>query len=178
MVVLMAVNTVRRLAAELLNVGKNRIRISSENISEVKSAMTRADVKALIDKGAIKALPKKGRKKKAKRKKRGSGSIKGSEGKKRKREWMTKIRAQRKIIGKLVELGALSKEDKREIYMKAKSGLFRNKKAMLNYLKENEFIPEEFELPKEERVARKKPEKPKPGKEEKPKEEKKEGEKK
>ncbi len=152
----MAVNTVRRLAAELLNVGENRVRISPENISEVKSAMTRADVQALIDKGAIKALPKKGRRKKEKKKKRGTGSIKGSTGKKRKKGWMVKIRSQRRLINKLLALGALPKEEKRALYMKAKSGIFRNKKAMLTYLKENEIIPEEFELPKEEYVPKKK----------------------
>ncbi len=173
----MAVNTVRRLAAEMLNVGENRIKINSENIAEVKSAMTRADIKALIDKGTIKALPKKGRKKKERRKKRGSGSIKGARGKKRKRDWMVKIRAQRKLIRKLLELGVLPKEEKRAIYLKAKSGTFRNKRAMLAYLKENDLIPEEFELPKEEYVPKKKP-KPRPEKKKKLKEEPKKEEKK
>ncbi len=167
----MAVNTVRRLAADILNVGENRIRINPENIGEVKSAMTRLDVQALIDKGAIKALPKKGRRKKEKKRKRGSGSIKGGKAKKTKQEWMTKIRSQRRLISKLLELGVLPKEEKRQLYLKAKSGVFRSKKAMINYLKENEIIPADFEIPKVEFEK-----KPKPKPEKKPEPEKKSGE--
>lgn len=173
--IFMSVHTVRRLAADLLNVGENRIRINSEGISEVLSAMTRTDVQALIDKGMIKAAPKKGRKKKAKKRKRKEGSRKGRKGGNAKKEWMKKVRSQRKLLKKLIELGALPKEDKRPIYMKVKSGIFRSKRAMIAYLKENEYIAGDFELPKEEAPEKKpKPEKPKPAK----KEEKKEGEKK
>lgn len=175
----MSVHTVRRLAADLLNVGENRIRINSEGMSEVLSAMTRADVQALIEKGVVKAAPKKGRKKKAARKRRGSGSRKGRGGVSAKEEWMKKVRAQRKLLRRLLELNALPKEDKRAIYMKVKSGIFRNKKAMITYLKENDYVPEEFELPKEEYVPKKKPKpKPKPKEEKKPEKKEEKGEKK
>jgi len=152
----MAVHTVRRLAADLLNVGENRIRIDSASISDVKSAMTRADVQALIDKGAIKAAKKKGRKKNVKKKRRGRGSRKGVGGISDKEKWMMKVRAQRKLLRKLLELGALEKEDKRAVYMRIKSGIFRSKKAMIAYLKENDYVDEKFELPKEEYVPKKK----------------------
>jgi len=160
----MAVNTVRRLAADILNVGENRIRISPESLGEVKSAMTRTDVQALIDKGAVKALPKKGRRKKEKRKSRGSGSRKGGGGDKRKQEWMMKIRSQRRLIRRLLELGVLPKEEKRAVYLKAKSGLFRSKRAMINYLKDNDIVPEDFELPKAVPEKKPKPAKPAPAK--------------
>lgn len=172
---MMAVNTVRRLAADLLNVGENRIKIDQASISDVKSAMTRADVQALIDKGAVKAAPKKGRKKNVKKKRRGRGSRKGMGGLSDKEKWMMKVRAQRKLLVKLLELGALEKEDKRAVYMRIKSGIFRSKKAMIAYLKENNYLDEKFELPKEEYVPKKKK---KPAPKEKKTEEKKEPEKK
>ncbi len=153
----MTVHTVRRLAADLLNVGENKVRIDPSSISEVKSAMTRGDVQSLIDKGLIKAAPKKGRKKVTKKKRRGKGSRKGTGGMTDKQKWMQKVRAQRKLLVRLLELGALEKEDKRTIYMKIKSGIFRSKKAMIAYLKENDFVDAEFELPKEEYVPKKKP---------------------
>lgn len=153
----MTVHTVRRLAADLLNIGENRVRIDPTSISEVKSAMTRGDVQALIDKGLIKAAPKKGRKKNVKKKRRGRGSRKGMGGVSEKEKWMQKVRAQRKLLIRLLKLDAIEKEDKRTIYMKIKSGIFRSKKAMMSYLKENDFVEQEFELPKEEYVPKKKP---------------------
>ena len=178
----MSVHTVRRLAAELLNVGENKVRISADGISEVKSAMTRGDVKALIDKGVVKAASKKGRKKNKRKKRRGSGSRTGKKAGAAKKEWMAKVRSQRKLLKRLIELNALPKEDKRAVYMKVKSGIFRSKRAMITYLKENDYLPGEFELPKEEYVPKKKPvkKKPKEKMEEKPekKEEKREEEKK
>ncbi|NYZ76844.1 50S ribosomal protein L19e [Candidatus Micrarchaeota archaeon] len=145
----MSVHTVRRLAADLLNVGENRIRINPANMSEVLSAMTRIDVRALIDKKTVTAAPKKGRRKNEKRKRRGEGSRKGNAGALAKTEWMKKVRAQRKLLRTLVELGAVAKENKRPVYMKVKSGIFRSKKAMIAYLKENGIVSQEFELPRE-----------------------------
>ena len=172
---MMAVHTVKRLAADLLNVGENKVRIDSASISDVKSAMTRADVQALIDKGIVKAAPKKGRKKNIKKKRRGRGSRKGMGGVSDKEKWMMKVRAQRKLFRKLLELGVLEQENKRAVYMRIKSGIFRSKRAMIAYLKENDYIDEKFELPKEEYVPKKKKkpapkakkaEEKKPGKEE------------
>jgi len=160
-VIIMAVHTVRRLAAEILNVGENRIKINSDSMSEVLNAMTRADVKTLIDKGVVKAAPKKGRKKIEKKKRRGRGSRKGKTAGQQKKEWMQKVRSQRKLLRKLIALEALEKDDKRYIYLKIKSGIFRNKHAMMNYLKENDFIAKDLELPKEEYVPKKKPKKEK-----------------
>ena len=145
----MAIHTVRRIAADILGVGERRIRFDPEKISDVKNAMTRLDVEDLIKNKTISVLPVKGRKKKEKRKKRGAGSRKGKPKGKQKEAWMTKIRSQRTLLRKLLESGVLDKENKRYIYLKIKGGAFRNKRAMITYLKENELIPEDFELKKE-----------------------------
>jgi len=145
----MATHTVRRIAADILGVGERRIRFDPGKISEVKNAMTRIDVEELIKNKVITALPVKGRKKREKRKKKGAGSRKGKPKGKQKEAWMTKIRAQRALLKKLLDSEVLDAENKRYIYLKIKGGAFRNKRAMITYLKENELIPEDFELKKE-----------------------------
>ncbi|MEM3422428.1 MAG: 50S ribosomal protein L19e [Candidatus Bilamarchaeaceae archaeon] len=145
----MTFDTVRRIAADILSVGKKRIRFATDKLSEIKNAMTREDVRNLINKKAITILPKKGRRKKKKRKKRGEGSIKGSKsGKERKKEWMARVRSQRKLLSYLVENNILKKEHKRNIYLKIKGNSFRSKRALLTYLKDNNLIPKDFELKK------------------------------
>ena len=155
----MTMLTVRRLAADIMNVGQSRVKISPDALKEAEGALTRSDVRGLIDKGVITKAKIKGRKSAAKKKRRGKGSRKGSLAN-QKKLWMQKLRSQRKLLAMLVEAGALKKKDKRSIYGKVKSGIFRNKKAMMLYLKENSYIAEDYEVPKT--VG--KPEKKKAGK--------------
>ena len=147
----MATYTVRRLAADILNVGERRIRFDPDKISDVKNAMTRIDVVDLIKNKVITVLPVKGRKKKEKKRKRGAGSRKGKPKGKQKEAWMTRIRTQRALLKKLISSEVLKKEIKRYIYLKIKGGAFRSKRAMITYLKENELIPSDFELKKGEK---------------------------
>ena len=56
----MNLTTQKRLAANILKVGLNRVWIDPEQIEEVSRAITREGVKQLINNGAIKAKPKKG----------------------------------------------------------------------------------------------------------------------
>lgn len=167
----MTLQTVKRLAADILGVGENKIRFKTEDLKEIEKAMMRKDVRDLIMKGSISALPKKGRKKKKPKRRRGRGSRKGSLGDSKKR-WMRKVRSQRELLATLVRMEALPKEHKRRIYLKVKGGMFRNKRAMLLYLTENELIPKDFKLPKPERKkpAEKKPVAKKPEKTEEKKE--------
>ena len=140
----MAVNTVKRLAADIMDVGLGRVRFKQDTstLSRVKEALTRADVQALIKDGVVYKLPVKGRRKVTKRKKRGKGSRKGKTIIPDKVKWMERVRAQRKYLRELIESGALKKEDKRAVYRRIKSGLFRSKKAMSIYLNEAGMIDE------------------------------------
>ena len=83
----MAKDTIRRLAASILNVGKSRIWIDNTQLKRVSEAITREDVKGLIKEGIIKKLPpkskfkqniKKHKEQKKKGKRRGPGSRKGT----------------------------------------------------------------------------------------------------
>lgn len=145
----MAFDTVRRIAADILAVGENRIRFAADKLAEIKTAMTRADVRDLINKKAISILPKKGRRKKEKRKKRGEGSRKGRRfAKERKKEWMARVRSQRKLASWLIENKVMGREQKKHIYLKIKGNSFRSKRALITYLKDNGFVPKDFELKK------------------------------
>jgi len=145
----MTIATVRRLAADLMNVGRNKIRIDPDGLKEAEGALTRSDVKGLIDKGIIKKQKPQGRASTARKKRRGHGRRKGTP-LDSKAVWMEKVRAQRRFLVMLLESGAMKKDAKRGIYRKVKSGIFRNKRAMLIYLKENKLVAADYEPPKAE----------------------------
>lgn len=140
----MSLKTIKRLAADILKIGENKVRISSERISEAESAMTRNDVKDLIKSGVVGKRHFKGRasvlaEKKASRK---DGRRKGPKFSKvsRKERWMIKVRALRNLLNSLIEKNAIDKEHKRSLYLKIKGNAFKGKRAMLNYLKDNKIL--------------------------------------
>ncbi|MBU0591405.1 50S ribosomal protein L19e [Candidatus Micrarchaeota archaeon] len=149
----MAISTVRRLAADILNVGESRIKISPDGVKEAEGALTRVDVRGLIDKGIIKKGKISGRASTRKVRRRGPGSRKGSKSVS-KDMWMQKVRSQRKFLKLLISSNGLDKSSKRQVYAKVKSGIFRNKRAMLFYLKDNKFVASEYEPPKVEFVKK------------------------
>jgi len=148
----MAKDTIRRLAASILNVGKSRVWIDNTQLKKVSEAITREDVKGLIKEGIIKKLPPKSRFKqrikeekeqKRKGRKRGPGSRKGTKKTriKQKQNWMNKIRAQRKLLKKLLKEGKIQKQPLiKKIYLKIKGNQFKSKRTLLNYLKENNLL--------------------------------------
>ncbi|MGV8085543.1 MAG: 50S ribosomal protein L19e [Candidatus Bilamarchaeum sp.] len=140
----MTLQTVRRLAADILHVGENKIRLVPEMLSEAQGALTREDVRNLIKKGAVKKVPNAGRASASKRDRRSTGRTRGARVSV-KEMWMQKIRAQRKFLKVLVADKALPKEQKRAVYFKIKSGIFKNKRAMLLYLKDNKLVSESYE---------------------------------
>lgn len=140
----MTATTVKRLAADILGVGVNRIRLDKENIAKVEEALTRADVRNLLEEGTVYALPPRAghRKKKMPGKRRGSrkGQKKAREG--GKSAWMVRVRSQRRYLTELLKSGELPGEHKHPIYMKIKGGAFRGKAAMRAYLVESKMLKE------------------------------------
>ena len=137
----MNLNSQRRLAAEILSIGENRVWIDPERADDVEVAITRQEIRKLIHDGIIKALPvnalSRGRaraqayKKKTKRR-IGPGSRKGKKFSvvSRKERWMSRIRAQR-------ERRIITVNTYRSLYMKAKGGEFRSISEMERYINEN-----------------------------------------
>lgn len=128
------------MAAKVLNVGMNRVRIDPNNLERIADAITRDDIRALIREGIIWAEPVKGisrgriRKKRGLKKKRGrgSGSKKGSIGARlpRKRLWVTKVRSMRNHLKKAREKGDVTSDVFDKLYLQIKGGQIRSIKHL------------------------------------------------
>ena len=92
----------KRLAADVLDVGKNRVWFNPERQADIADAITREDVRELVEEGAITAKDKKGnsrgraRERKAKQAyghQKGAGSRKGKAGARQneKDDWESQI---------------------------------------------------------------------------------------
>jgi large subunit ribosomal protein L19e len=139
----------RRLAAEILKIGQNRVWIDPERMDEVDTAITREEVKKLIHEKAIVSLPEKGvsrsRAKIVRRKKRigrrlGPGSRTGSSHAQvsKKEAWMSRIRSQRKKLRELKASRVITESTYRKVYMIAGSGRFESVADLERYLKAND----------------------------------------
>ncbi|MEM2111459.1 MAG: 50S ribosomal protein L19e [Candidatus Bathyarchaeia archaeon] len=135
----------RRMAAEILKAGINRVWIDPERIDEIESAITREEIRKFIHEKAIRKIPEKGvsrararilHEKKKTGKRRGPGSRVGSQGSRtpRKETWIRKIRAQRKELRKLKGRRAITEKVYRKLYVMAKSGSFRSVSDLKRYL--------------------------------------------
>jgi large subunit ribosomal protein L19e len=139
----------RRLAAEILKVGQNRVWIDSARIEDAEAAMTREEIKKLIHEGIIKPLPEKGishartrivHEQKKKGRRSGPGSKSGSARAKisKKEAWMSKIRALRKKLRELKENKIITESTYRKLYRIARSGRFVSVADLERYLKTHE----------------------------------------
>jgi large subunit ribosomal protein L19e len=143
----------RRIAADLLKCGENRVWIDPEKIDEVASAITREDVKRLIHDGIIKKKPVKGQSRARARvyqeaikkgRHRGPGSRKGKKTARmsRKERWMMTIRALRKELRTLKAEGKLDEHTYRRLYIRAKGGQFKNKRQLYMFMQEHDILKE------------------------------------
>jgi len=125
----------KRMAADVLDVGENKIWLDPERQSELADAITRADIRELVDEGAIRAETPKGnsrgrakerQKKRAYGHQKGQGSRKGTAGgrENKKQKWQSKIRAQREKLRDLRDSGEISKSLYRDLYDRASGGEF------------------------------------------------------
>lgn len=160
---LMAMESVRRIAAEILGVGESKVRFKQESLGKIADALTREDVRTLIREGDIYAISPRGvsrvrAKEKAKQKRKGrrsgKGSRKGPFGARigKKSFWMKKVRAQRKFLSSLIGSGRIEKKAARKIYLMIKGNAFRGVKALEAYLEDNKLLAK---AKKEEGIAKK-----------------------
>ncbi len=136
--------TVKRLAASVLKVGENRVRIKPDELNRAMDALTREDVRGLIEEGVVYALPYVGHRTKPRREKKGRGRRKGTKYSRKgaKEGWMERVRSQRKYLTELLSSGDLTPKFKREIYLKIKGGVFKGKNALRIYLVDNGMLKE------------------------------------
>lgn len=135
----------RRMAAEIMDVGKGRVWIDPKQEEQIEEAITRQDIRNLIESGAIdkrdvkgtsKGRSKKNKKQKKKGQRKGHGSRKGKKTarKGRKEKWMETIRAIRKRLTEMRDEEEITQKEYRKLYDMAKGGFFRDTKHLENHV--------------------------------------------
>ncbi|RME55502.1 50S ribosomal protein L19e [Candidatus Woesearchaeota archaeon] len=147
----MKLTSQRRIAAQLLKVGENKVWFDPDRLDEIKEAITKADIRSLISNLAIQAKPDKGisgyrskkiKVQKSKGRRKGKGSKKGTKKARlpKKDAWMAKVRSQRKFIKELKAKNLIKVNTYRNLYSKIKGGFFRSRKHIKMFLSEKELF--------------------------------------
>lgn len=138
----------KRLAADVLDVGKNRVWFDPDSQSDIAQAITREEIRELVDDGVIRAKDARGNsrgrarernEKRAYGHRKGPGKRRGKKGARQneKEQWQDRIRAQRRTLRELRDEGDITPTEYRELYRKASGGEFRSVRYLLNYVDDN-----------------------------------------
>ena len=141
----------RRMAAEILKCGENRVYFDPFLIEDIKMAITREDIRNLVKEGIIQKKYKKGisnnrKKKQHERKKkglgRGFGKRKGTKGARtpKKRLWIKKIRPIRRELKKMRDRKLITPTTYRKLYRNAKGGMFNSVSQLNRYINDKELL--------------------------------------
>lgn len=139
----------RRLAAQILKIGRNRVWIDPERMDDVEGAITREEIRKLIHEKAIVSMPEKGvsrsraktiREKKRKGRRSGPGSMTGAGYAKvtKKEAWMKKIRSLRRKLRELKAGRIIAEATYSQYYRMAGSGRFESIAELERNLKAND----------------------------------------
>jgi large subunit ribosomal protein L19e len=139
----------RRLAAQILKIGQNRVWIDPERIEDAEGAITRDEVRKLVHEGTIRSKPEKGisrgrgrilHLKRKKGRRNGVGSRTGSPRARisKKEAWMSKIRALRRKLRLLEAKKVIPEGEYGKLYRMAGSGRFESVADLERYLKAHE----------------------------------------
>jgi large subunit ribosomal protein L19e len=135
----------KRMAAAILKCGENRVWIDPDKAEDAADCITRADVRTAIASGVIAAKPKKGISKsrvryklnqKAKGKRKGPGSRKGTINARLpdKRRWISIIRPIRDELKMLRDEGKITPSVYRIYYRKAKGGVYKSRRNIRQHM--------------------------------------------
>ena len=138
----------KRIAGKVLKCSPKKVKLDQNNLSEIKEAITRADIKSLVKTKIIIKKPKKGisrfhakkrKTQKVKGRQSGQGKRKGKKTTRTpsKKTWMNKVRLQRKFIRQLKIKEILSIKISRQLYMKIKGGFFRSLRHLKLYIQDH-----------------------------------------
>ncbi len=117
----------RELAARTLGVGKDRIVFAISRLDDIKNAITRQDILQLYKEGAIMIKEKKGKRKKKKRKTRRRIGSRKKIVKKRKQEYVARVRRLRNYLRELKKQGKVSLLQYWELRKKIKASIIKTK---------------------------------------------------
>lgn len=144
----MQLSVQKRLAASVLKCSPDHVWLDPDKSSEIKEAITKADIRGLIKKGIIKKKrikgPSKARarriaKQKTKGRRRGHGSRKGKKTARlpKKEVWINRVRIQRSFLKKLRDKKIITRRVYQQLYRKVKGGFFRSKRHIQFYIKDH-----------------------------------------
>ena len=143
----------RRMAAEILKCGINRVWMDQDRLDEIAKAVTKDDIRILVNGKAIKTRAivgvSSGRKKyaakqKDKGRRRGHGSRKGGKQARRpkKKHWIKTIRPIREKLKTLRDEKRISSSVYRKYYTKSKGGEFKSKHHLETHMLSDGVIKE------------------------------------
>lgn len=147
----MNLETQKVLAAKVSGVGLSRVVLNPSRYDDLKEAITKADIRSLIKQGAIKILQLKGpssyrakarRAQKKKGRQTGHGTRRGTKFARnpRKRQWINKIRAIRKMLQDLKAKGKIENKVYNDLRAKSKGGFFRDRGHVKFYIESNKLM--------------------------------------
>ena len=137
----------KRLAGKLLKCSPQRVKLNPLKIDEIKGAITKVDVRRLITSGVItkdslyggsKVRARERQTQRARGRRRGIGSRKGSAGARTnaKDAWVAQIRTQRDLLKRLRDHKKITQETYTDLYAKSKGGFFRSTRHIKVYSEE------------------------------------------
>jgi len=141
----------KRMAAEILKCGENRVYFDPYLIEDVSLAITREDIRNLIKQGVVQKKYKKGiskyrknlqHERKKKGRARGLGKRKGTKHARtpKKKAWIRRIRPLRRELKKLRDRKLITAANYRKLYRNAKGGMFTSVAQLNRFIKEKELI--------------------------------------
>jgi large subunit ribosomal protein L19e len=124
----------KTLAAKTLNVGRERILFNTERIAEIKEAITRQDIRDLYENKSILIKNVHGRRTKVKRNtRRRFGSIKKKVDQS-KQDYVILTRKLRNYLNELRKQNKLSTEQFKKLRTQLKTGMYRSKGHIKEYI--------------------------------------------
>ena len=144
----------RRMAADVLKCGENRVWMDPDRLEEVAECITRSDIRTAVNSGLIKAKPKQGTSRgrirhnaaqKASGKRKGPGSRSGTANARvrDKTRWISVIRPIRDELKTLRDEGEITPATYRLYYRRAKGGQYRSRRNLRQHMMSAGHLKEE-----------------------------------